>query len=102
MSNNPITKRVFGKRGFFWFALLVAVYLLIVAIEEAIDIKLQGEWITYTTKNSPLLDNNIHALTTDDKGQLWIGTKKGLYVIAPEGSWTTYTKENTTLLSDEI
>ena len=102
MSNNPITKRVLGKGGFFWFALLVAVYLLIVAIEEAIYKKLQGEWITYTTKNSPLLDNNIHALTTNDKGQLWIGTKKGLYVIAPDGSWTTYTKENTALLSDEI
>lgn len=101
MSNNPMTKRAFWKGGFFWLA-LVAVYLLIVAIEEAIYKKLQGEWITYTTKNSPLLDNNIHALTTDDKGQLWIGTKKGLYVIAPDGSWTTYAKENTALLSDEI
>lgn len=102
MSRNPITKRAFGKSGFFWFALLVAVYLLMVAIEEATYKKFQGEWITYTTKNSPLLDNNIRALTTDDKGQLWIGTKKGLYLIAPDGSWTIYTKENTALLSDEI
>src|SRR5215207_7062077 len=102
MSNHPITKRVFWKSRFFWFVLLVAVYLVAVAIEEVIDKKLKGEWLTYTTKNSPLLHDNIYALTSDAKGQIWIGTKKGLYVIAPGGAWTTYTKENTTLLSDEI
>lgn len=103
MANNPVTtKRAFWKSGYFWFVLIVAVYLLLVAMEEAIDKKLKGEWITYTTKNSPLLNDNIYALTTDDKGQIWIGTKKGLYVIDSSGAWTTYTKENAALLSDEI
>lgn len=96
MLNSQITKRTFWKSGYFWLVLVVAVYLLALVIEEAIDKKLRGEWTTYTTKNSPLLDDNIRALTTDDKGQIWIGAKKGLYVIDSNGSWTAYTKENAT------
>jgi ligand-binding sensor domain-containing protein len=97
-----VEKRVFWKRGLFWFGLIIVAYLIVVGIEESIYKKLKGDWTTYTTKDSSLLDNHIRVLVTDDKGQVWIGTEKGLYVISSNGTWITYTEENSGLLNHEI
>ena len=97
MSNSPIKKRVFWKSGFFWFGLIVAIYLLIVRIEEtAYHNFINSEWpthtIKYTPENSPLVGEYINNLTTDNKGRVWIGTDYALNVVEPDGSWTIYTR----------
>ena len=88
--------------GLFWFCVIAAIYFLIVGIEEIIYKRLQGEWVTYTTKNSPLLDHHIRVLFTDNEGKVWIGTQRGLYVISPNGTWIIYTQENSGLQNQEI
>ncbi len=59
---------------------------------------LTGDWTTYTTANSSLPDNLIGALTNDEQGQVWVGTRRGgLSVLNPDGTWTTYTTANSGL-----
>jgi ligand-binding sensor domain-containing protein len=59
-------------------------------------------WKTYTKENSPLSDNQINAVITDKKGQIWIATHSGLNVLSTDGTWTVYKEENSTLYDDDI
>jgi len=44
-------------------------------------------WTTFTTANTPELPNNVvTALTYDNKGNLWIGTKGGIAIFNPDGT----------------
>ncbi|MFM2305929.1 MAG: hypothetical protein RLZZ367_598 [Bacteroidota bacterium] len=38
----------------------------------------QAQWVIYNSSNSPLPDDNIHTITIDKTGVVWIGTENGL------------------------
>lgn len=60
-----------------------------------------NEWLVYNTANSALPDNQVQALTIDNKDVLWIGTANGLTRF--DGSqWTTYTTNNAAIPSSFI
>ena len=53
-------------------------------------------WKIYDTLKSLLPDNSVRCLAVDNKGLLWIGSRKGLSRF--DGTnWQTYTKENSNL-----
>ena len=87
---NQSGKRVFWIGCLLGFAILVPLYLLAVKLEEAAYEKSKGEWILYTSKNSPLKYDPmpISILMADDQGRLWIGTDWGSYVIDSNGTWS--------------
>lgn len=102
MSNEQSGKRVVWKGGIFWFGSIIASYLIVVGIDEIIFNIFKSAWTTYTTENSPLLSNEIGALTFDEKGQIWVGTKNGVYVISSDGLWSTYDEGNPNLSNNSI
>ena len=55
----------------------------------------------FTNHNSPLLENNITSIATDNKGLNWIGTLKGL-VCYDGQKWATLNTKNSKLPSDKI
>jgi ligand-binding sensor domain-containing protein len=50
-------------------------------------------WKRYTKSNSGLIGNKIHCLLVDQEGHLWVGTDKGVSVLAidsvpsTQGEW---------------
>lgn len=48
-----------------------------------------GEWVVYSTMDSPLPSNDVKALAVSPSGEVWIGTSKGLVSIS-DGQWRTY------------
>jgi len=49
-------------------------------------------WTVYNTENG-LVNNFVQAITTDDKGRVWFGTKEGVSVF--DGTdWKSYTKDD--------
>ena len=91
MSTQQRGKLVFWTGCLLGLAILVPLYLLAVKWEEAAYEKSKGEWITYTSKNSPLKYDPmpIRILATDDQGRLWIGTEWESYMIDSNGNWNT-------------
>lgn len=102
MSNQQRGKRVFWKRGYFWFLSIIAAYLIFVGIEEIIYRSFKSVWTTYTTENSLLRSNEIGALATDEQGQIWVGTKNGVCVISEDGLWSSYGESNPNLANNYI
>ena len=51
------------------------------------------KWTNYTHKNSGLIGNNILAVTSDKRGNLWVGTTQGLNKFS-NGQWTDYADFN--------
>ena len=51
------------------------------------------KWTNYTEKNSGLIGNNILAITTDHRGNLWVGSTQGLNKFK-DGQWTDYADFN--------
>jgi ligand-binding sensor domain-containing protein len=43
-------------------------------------------WVKFTAANSPLPSDTVSALKYDFRGNLWIGTPRGLAVYNPEGT----------------
>jgi ligand-binding sensor domain-containing protein len=82
-------KLVFRLGCFLVFGIVVVLYLQAVKLEEAAYEKSKGEWILYTSKNSPLKYHPmpISILAADDQGRLWIGTDWESYVIDSNGNW---------------
>ncbi|HET6318707.1 MAG TPA: two-component regulator propeller domain-containing protein, partial [Chloroflexota bacterium] len=62
-----------------------------------------SSWVTFTTGNSPLVSNNVKAVTRDHAGWMWMGTDGGLSVYTGTG-WLSYTVASTGggLLSDNV
>ena len=52
----------------------------------------QGTWTNYSQKDV-LLSNRIQTMMEDSKGNMWIGTRKGLSEFDGK-SWSNYTQEN--------
>ncbi|MDY7079502.1 MAG: DNRLRE domain-containing protein [Chloroflexota bacterium] len=51
-----------------------------------------GEWSTYTTGNSGLVNDHVNAVAVDRDGSVWFGTDGGLNKLIPDGEiWFTYT-----------
>ncbi|HEY3474320.1 MAG TPA: two-component regulator propeller domain-containing protein, partial [Anaerolineales bacterium] len=91
--NSPMAKQqklVVRLGCFLAFGIVVTLYFLAVKLEEDAYEKSKGEWIIYTSKNSPLKYDPmpISILTTDDQGRLWIGTEWESYVIDSNGTWS--------------
>jgi len=40
-----------------------------------------GTWRLYTHENSPLIDDSVRTLIKDDRGQLWLVTRRGVLVL---------------------
>lgn len=83
-SNSPIAGRINAvetdERGNVW-----------VGTENGLhSISPDGTWITYTTENSGLLNNNIHSLAVYGWNNIWVGTSSGLCVLDSNGNWKTY------------
>ena len=51
------------------------------------------KWTNYTEKNSGLIGNNILAVTSDNRGNLWVGSTQGLNKFK-DGQWTDYADFN--------
>jgi len=55
----------------------------------------ETRWQTFTTRNSPLPHDKVHALAEDRQGRIWLGTEGGLAVLdahaAGEGQWQVFT-----------
>jgi len=49
-------------------------------------------WIAYTTDDG-LIDNYVQAISGDENGNIWFGTKAGISVF-DGSSWVSYTSEN--------
>jgi ligand-binding sensor domain-containing protein len=99
---NQSGKRVFWIGCLLGFAILVPLYLLAVNLEEAAYEKAKGEWVLYTSKNSPLKYDPmpISSLTADDQGRVWIGTKWGSYVIDSNGTWSNLSQNIEAITTD--
>ncbi len=81
---------------------IIAYAMLVLRVENIYRERKSEGWKTYTIENSPLSDNRINAVITDNKGQIWIATDSGLNVLSADGAWTVYKEENSTLYNDEI
>jgi hypothetical protein len=66
--------------------------------------KFDGEdgWTVYTTWNSDLPDNHVVTLSTDDEGNVWMGTHSGLAKFDGEEEWTVYNTSNSGLPGDTV
>src|SRR5579883_222529 len=76
-----------------------------VGLEGAGLAKFNGEtWYMYTSDNSSLLYNDVLTLSTDNVGNLWIGSTWGLNKLKPDNTWSTYTSEQsfTHFPTDEV
>ncbi len=59
----------------------------------------EARWQTFTTRNSPLPHDKVHALVEDRQGRIWIGTEGGLAVLderasassGGKGQWRVFT-----------
>lgn len=51
------------------------------------------KWTNYNKKNSGLIENNILAVASDKRGNLWVGTTQGLNKFS-DGQWTDYADFN--------
>ena len=51
------------------------------------------KWTNYTEKNSGLIGNNILAVTSDNRGNLWVGSTQGLNKFK-DGQWADYADFN--------
>lgn len=58
-------------------------------------------WVSYSVTNSSLPNDQVNAITIDNKDVKWIGTAGGLVRISGE-SWTVYSHENSPLPSSFI
>jgi ligand-binding sensor domain-containing protein len=59
------------------------------------------KWISYNTKNSPILSNTINSIAIDKKNSIWFGTDKGLSKKSGN-RWTNYTTTNISLPTNTI
>ncbi|MBN2520965.1 MAG: T9SS type A sorting domain-containing protein [Bacteroidales bacterium] len=50
--------------------------------------------INYTTSNSDLPGNNVHAIYIDENGNKWFGTDEGLVYFGQSGDWIIYTTDD--------
>jgi ligand-binding sensor domain-containing protein len=95
------TKALRGRRRA-QLGMVLAAYLIMAALAEGTTSVAKGSWLTYTTENSPLTNNFIRALATDEQGGVWIGTPSGLYRLGADGQWQTYTTANSLLSNQQI
>lgn len=51
------------------------------------------QWTNFNKKNSGIVGNNILAVTSDNRGNLWVGTTQGLNKFR-DGQWTDYADFN--------
>ncbi len=66
-----------------------------------LDLEDTTKWVSYNTKNSPILSNAVNSVAVDHKNNIWIGTDKGLN--RKSGNrWTNFTTLNSTLQSNTI
>ena len=57
----------------------------------------EGTWTTYNTSNSDLVSNSVLSMATDEEGNMWFGTNRGVSVFNGE-NWTTYDTSNSELV----
>ncbi len=60
-----------------------------------------NNWKKYTTENSGLPSNKINTLKVNSKGHLYIGTDKGLAVLA-DNNWQVFNTTNSEIIADGI
>jgi ligand-binding sensor domain-containing protein len=97
MTEHTDTNRFFWIRGLFGLILafgIVAVYSAWVKSEEKkytdfINREWPAHTVTYTKENSPLQGKYLSNLTTDEAGNVWIGTDAALTVVTPQEEWST-------------
>lgn len=66
-----------------------------------LDLEDTSKWVSYNTKNSPILSNTVNSIAVDHKNNIWIGTDNGLS--RKSGSkWTNFTMANTMLPTNTI
>lgn len=71
------------------FLILIGFYLLMVTGCDTIEpgpIQRGPAWIVYTQENSPLIYNDINAITIDGEGNKWFATDSGVSKLS-RGSW---------------
>ncbi|MDP3580536.1 MAG: PEGA domain-containing protein, partial [Ignavibacteria bacterium] len=66
-----------------------------------LDLEDTSKWVSYNTKNSPILSNTVNSITGDKKNNIWIGTDKGLNRKSGN-KWTDFTTTNTILPTNTI
>lgn len=59
-------------------------------------------WTTYNKKSHELASNYVWAVLEDQKGNVWIGSQKGLNRITPDGYWEIYDKKTGHLPSNRV
>ena len=58
-------------------------------------------WVNYSTANSQIGSDNVHAMVVDSMNNIWFGTGGGLSKFGG-GSWTNYTTSNSPLPSNYV
>ncbi|MBI3124825.1 MAG: PEGA domain-containing protein [Ignavibacteriales bacterium] len=66
-----------------------------------LDLEDTSKWISYNTKNSPILSNTVNSIAVDHKNNIWIGTDNGL-CRKSNNIWTCFTTTNTILPTNTI
>lgn len=61
----------------------------------------QIQWTTYDDQNSPLVDNTIRCLETDNSSNIFVGTDNGLFSFDGT-SWTVYDTSNSDIPSNAV
>jgi hypothetical protein len=51
-----------------------------------------GQWVTYTTDNSPILSNDVWSVLPLFDGDVWVAGAGGLSLRRADGAWMTYTQ----------
>jgi len=62
----------------------------------------QSNWVTYSTSNSGLADNNVYAIVIDASGNKWFGTWNGGVSKFDNTTWTTYDTLNSGLADNTV
>jgi ligand-binding sensor domain-containing protein len=59
------------------------------------DTKDINNWGRYNTHTSGIIDNYVRAIISDNYGDMWFGTRKGLSKLsAEESSWQSFTEQD--------
>lgn len=103
LASNIVTRLAADRQGNVWAATQPYLWWGMGEYVGGLSVRLaSGEWLTYTTVNSPLPTNRIAALTVDDYDHLWLVTpcfwdeqtgqevRMRLLSRSPDGAWAIY------------
>ena len=91
----------FGKEDSLFYTIPLT-NLFTVTSGDTVNLTMQTEWLSYTSENSGLPDDDIAAIMTDDAGVLWAGTDRNGLAAFDGMSWIVYNRQNSELPNNSV